>query len=461
MKKLIFVMILIVNLMVASGQQIPIGISFQAVARNNQGEELKNKSLDVKFSILKGNANGEIVWQELHTAATNEFGLFTLTIGTEIKQIGTASSFSDIPWSSGPFYLHVEVKFDNSFIDMGTTQMLAVPYALYALRSGSSATGSQQLSLNTTDKTLDLSNSGGSIKVSDLTSLMQVDKDSTNEIQTITYEKDSKILKLNRNGGQVDFSSFTDGDSDPTNELQTLDFKDNYVSLSKNGGSFLLPQPNLLLEKSQLTLKVGTISQGSYSIDTDSTNEIQHLTYSGKYIKLDKSGGSVYDADTSKTNELITTSTFDGDKLHITEAGTDHQIDISALKKIPWVGFSCSYFSFGTLNMAASSEFSIPWTKDFDDSNNFSNNKFVIPSSGVYSFSISLLFSNSSDNLDLNIYNLTTKIKTFQELGTKSFSTSFLLKLNIGDIIEIKVANRSLSSAYNINQAVFTGYRVH
>src|SRR5450759_243381 len=98
MKKLIFVLMLIVNLMVASGQQIPIGISFQAVARNNQGEELKNKSLDVKFSILKGNANGEIVWQELHTAATNEFGLFTLTIGTEIKQIGTASSFSDIPW---------------------------------------------------------------------------------------------------------------------------------------------------------------------------------------------------------------------------------------------------------------------------------------------------------------------------------------------------------------------------
>jgi hypothetical protein len=111
--------------------------------------------------------------------------------------------------------------------------------------------------------------------------------------------------------------------------------------------------------------------------------------------------------------------------------------------------------------MAANTEFPIPWIKDFDDTNNFSNNKFIVPSTGVYSFSISLLFSNSSDNLDLNIYNSSTKIKYYQELGTKSFSTSFLIKLNAGDIIEIKVANRSLSSANNINQAVFSGYRVH
>ncbi len=460
MKKLIFVLTLMANLMIVMGQQEPFGISYQAVARNEKGTELINKRLDVRFSILKGNVNGELVWQELHQVETNEYGLFTLIIGNGTKQSGTAPSFLNIPWNAATHYLRVEVDFGNNFVDMGTSQMLAVPYALYALHSGNSGVGSQQLTLNPSDKTLDLSNNGGSVKVSDITSLMQVDKDSTNEIQTITYEKDSKILKLNRNGGQVDFSSFTDGDSDPANELQNLSLADNVLSISK-GNSVTLQQPSLFLEKSQLTLKVGNKPMGSYSIDTDSTNEIQHLTYSGNHIKLDKSGGSIYDADTSKTNELITASTFDGDKLHIIEAGADHQIDISALKNTPWVGFNCSYSSFGTLNMAANSEFSIPWVKDFDDSNNFSNNKFVVPCSGVYSFSITLLFSNASDNIDLNIYNSVSKIKSFQELGAKPFSTSFLLKLIIGDILEIKVANRSLSSAYNINQAVFSGYRVH
>jgi hypothetical protein len=354
----------------------------------------------------------------------------------------------------------VEVNFDNSFIDMGTTQMLAVPYALYALKSGSSATGSQQLTLNTTDKTLDLSNNGGSVKVSDLTSLMQIDKDSTNEIQTLTYNKDTKILNLSKNGGQIDFSSFSDGDSDPTNELQTLSLADNVLSISK-GNAVTLQQPSLFLEKSLLTLKVGNTPMGSYVIDTDSTNEIQDLTLTANTLKITKNKTatnidlSKYLDNTDNQNLSLneTTKTLSIDR--------GNSVDVTNLVNVPWAGFNCSYTSFGTLNMAANTEFPIPWIKDFDDTNNFSNNKFIVPSTGVYSFSISLLFSNSSDNLDLNIYNSSTKIKYYQELGTKSFSTSFLIKLNAGDIIEIKVANRSLSSANNINQAVFSGYRVH
>ena len=338
--------------------------------------------------------------------------------------------------------------------------MLAVPYALYALKSGSSATGSQQLTLNTTDKTLDLSNNGGAVKVSDLTSLMQLDKDSTNELQTLSFNKDTKILNLNRNGGQVDFSSFSDGDSDPINEIQTLSLADNVLSIAK-GNAVTLQQPSLFLEKSQLTLKVGNKPMGSYVIDTDSTNEIQDLALSANTLKITKNISatnidlSKYLDNTDNQNLSLNEST------KILSIDRGNTVDVTNLVNVPWAGFNCSYTSFGTLNMAANSEFSIPWTKDFDDTNNFLNNVFVVPSSGVYLFDITLLFSNSSDNLDLNIYNSASKIKSYQEIGTKSFSTSVLLKLNAGDKIEIKIANRSSSSAYNINQAVFSGYRVH
>ncbi len=464
MKKLIFVLILMVNLMVASAQQEPIGISYQAVARDDQGSELKNRVLDVRFSILQGSVNGELSWQEVHNVETNEYGLFTLIIGKGVKQGGTSSAFSAISWGSDTHFLRVEVDFGNGFIHMGTSQMLAVPYALYAATSGNGGGGDQILTLNEKDSTIYLSNSGGSVKISDISSLLKIDNGNTNVPQEITYDKNSKILTLSNNGGEVDLSTATDGDTDATNELQTLSLDgENVLSLSKTN-SVQLPQPAqpaLFLEKSQLTLKIGTVPNGSYAIDIDSLNEIQKLSYSGNYITLNKDGGSVYDADTSKTNELITSASFDGDTLHIAEAGKDNKIDISELKNTPWVGFNCSYSSFETLNLAANNEFPIPWEKDFDDISNFSNNKFVTPISGTYSFSITTLFNNQSDNIDVNIYKSGNKFKSFQEIGTKTFSTTLLLKLNVGDIIEIKIMNRSLSSAYNINHAVFAGFLLH
>ena len=116
---------------------VPFGIHYQAVARDNFGTELANRRISVKFSIISGDPLGTPVYQELHQdVTTSKYGVFSLVIG---KGIPTGNSpfgeLSQIEWKNAFHYLKVEVKFENTFMDMGTMQFLAVPYALFAQKS--------------------------------------------------------------------------------------------------------------------------------------------------------------------------------------------------------------------------------------------------------------------------------------------------------------------------------------
>ncbi|MDX2285616.1 MAG: hypothetical protein NW241_15720, partial [Bacteroidia bacterium] len=107
--------------------QTPQGISYQAVARNG-GTILANQTLQVRFTILDG-ANP--AYQETHTATTDDFGRFTLVIGTG----NTSGVFSNINWSTGNKFLTVELNQPNGWVLMGTHRFQSVPYALYAQRA--------------------------------------------------------------------------------------------------------------------------------------------------------------------------------------------------------------------------------------------------------------------------------------------------------------------------------------
>jgi len=119
-----------------SAQDVPLGIHYQAVARDSYGKELYDREIDVKFSIYSGNPLGTLEYQELHSKVkTSRYGVFSLVIGNGINTGGRVSKLSDIAWETANHYLKVEVKFENNFMDMGTIQFLAVPYALFAKKS--------------------------------------------------------------------------------------------------------------------------------------------------------------------------------------------------------------------------------------------------------------------------------------------------------------------------------------
>jgi hypothetical protein len=125
----------IVALLIATGNsvlsQAPLAIPYQAVARTSSGNLIINQLVKVRFSIRDGSISGTIVYRETHSPTTNALGLFSVNIGGGTVVTGTMAS---INWGNGAKYLQVELDpaGGSSYINMGTSQMMSVPYALSA-----------------------------------------------------------------------------------------------------------------------------------------------------------------------------------------------------------------------------------------------------------------------------------------------------------------------------------------
>ncbi len=129
-KTLITVLSLFILLTAAA--QVPQGINYQAVARTSQGLIIPAQSITVRFSIIEGTIVGTSVYTETATTQTNSFGLFTLVIGKGTPVVGI---FSAINWASGTDkFLKVEIDGTggNNYQIQGTSQLMSVPFALYA-----------------------------------------------------------------------------------------------------------------------------------------------------------------------------------------------------------------------------------------------------------------------------------------------------------------------------------------
>lgn len=112
----------------------PQGYTYQAIARNPQGNPIASQSIPVTISIISGTPNGPLQYKENHSPTTNAYGLFTVTVG-QGTQNGGAVSFPNINWGSGAHYMKVECDFGSGLENMGITQIWSVPYSLYARRA--------------------------------------------------------------------------------------------------------------------------------------------------------------------------------------------------------------------------------------------------------------------------------------------------------------------------------------
>ena len=111
--------------------QAPGLVSYQTIIRNTDNELISNKVVGIRISILKDNPNGIPVYLERHYVQTNLNGLAYLVIGggTPIK-----GKFSDIDWSTGPYYIQSETDINGGqdYKIAVFTQILSVPYAIHA-----------------------------------------------------------------------------------------------------------------------------------------------------------------------------------------------------------------------------------------------------------------------------------------------------------------------------------------
>ncbi|MEZ4799047.1 MAG: tail fiber domain-containing protein [Flavobacteriales bacterium] len=120
--------------------QAPERFNYQGVARTIEGNPLANQNISLRISIHTGAANGDIQYQETHIVSTSAQGLYSLAIGG-----GTAisGSMSNVSWGTADAYIEVEIDpaGGSNYSLAGVSQLLSVPYALYAANGGSGAPG--------------------------------------------------------------------------------------------------------------------------------------------------------------------------------------------------------------------------------------------------------------------------------------------------------------------------------
>ncbi len=135
MKRLVFVFLIL--LPIIGWTQAPNAFKYQSVARNATGNPLENAQLGLRISIRNLSVTGSIVFQETHFVWTNEFGLFTLSVGGGTPVI---SDIQSVDWSNGAKFIQIEADLTGgtNYQPFGVTELLSVPYALFANSSNSS-----------------------------------------------------------------------------------------------------------------------------------------------------------------------------------------------------------------------------------------------------------------------------------------------------------------------------------
>lgn len=160
MKKIILLFILSFSLLnFVNAQTPPNAFNYSAVARNAAGKPIATTTIGIQITILKTSPTGASQYSENHFVNTDAYGLFNLVIGAGAVQSG---SMATIDWSNDNYYLKVgmDAAGGTNFLTMGTTQLLSVPYAMYAKSAGTVAGGSgiTITSVSSAGETLYLSN---------------------------------------------------------------------------------------------------------------------------------------------------------------------------------------------------------------------------------------------------------------------------------------------------------------
>ena len=199
MKKLYTLLAIIAT--IATFAQAPQGFNYQATVRNSNGALIVNQIVLVKFNVYQNTATGTLVYSENQTVTTDDLGHINIVVGQGTATTGT---FSTINWGTANYYLGIELNTGSGYVAMGTTQLLSVPYALYANSSGN---GTSMGAISNT------SNPKGATIASGVLSLTPADATNggilTTGNQTISGEKtfnsDMKIngITLGKGAGQL------------------------------------------------------------------------------------------------------------------------------------------------------------------------------------------------------------------------------------------------------------------
>jgi hypothetical protein len=178
--------------------------NYQAAVRNADGEIIANQNVSFKIEILQGSPDGSVVYRETHDTITNAMGLATLKIfGGRTEEF-----WPPVDWSTDNYYIKVYLDSNGGtdFVEMGTSQLLSVPYAMHA---GTVATEKQILKID--GEQLGIS-SGNTINL-------------PNEYERM---KLNDVLYIGNNGVNINEIIVLEGKTDAVNNFVDIDLPKDY-----------------------------------------------------------------------------------------------------------------------------------------------------------------------------------------------------------------------------------------
>ena len=122
--------IILLSFVISIFSQAPAGFKYQAVARNSSGQLIVNTQVNIQIAIIKGSISDTPVYIESFSPVSNNFGIINLNIGNGTILSG---NFTNIDWGADSFFLKVWLN----GVEMGTSQLLSVPYAMYSKKAES------------------------------------------------------------------------------------------------------------------------------------------------------------------------------------------------------------------------------------------------------------------------------------------------------------------------------------
>ena len=278
--------------------QSPELFSFQSVIRGSDEKLLANQDVTLRFSINQFDSLGTTVFSELHYLRTNSNGLMTARIGEGQFVSGDLSNiqWGNGPYFA---HYEVDYDGQEDWDISAYTQMMSVPYSLYAkyLEGGADQdttneiqfitisndtlilSGGGTVSLanyldNTDDQALTLS--GDTLFLEDGGSVVlpyDVDSLFTDELQQVQVTGLGVIKNLAiTNGNNIQFS-VADIDNDSTNELQTLTFSNDTLKLSE-GGEVIIPSGQVWNDSNSNINTTKSVGIGTTSPDTNASLEL-------------------------------------------------------------------------------------------------------------------------------------------------------------------------------------------
>jgi hypothetical protein len=137
----LFTFLLAVFFTIMAIAQAPEKISYQSVIRDGSDKLVMNHLVGIKISILQGSVSGTSVYVETQSPISNANGLISIEIGGGTVVSGNISS---IQWENGLYFIKTETDPNGgiNYSITGTSQILSVPYSLYAKKAGNGFSGS-------------------------------------------------------------------------------------------------------------------------------------------------------------------------------------------------------------------------------------------------------------------------------------------------------------------------------